>query len=148
MNIFEALRADHDYQRELLDELMETEGASDERKRIFLILKKVLSDHALAEERHFYVPLMKHDATQEKARHSVAEHHELDELVETLEKTDMSSAGWLANAKKLAHKLRHHLEEEEVEVFPLAGKTLNAGQKLELGESYRNEMGERADPAA
>ena len=33
--------------------------------------------------------MMEFDLTQEKARHSVAEHHELDELDETLEETGL-----------------------------------------------------------
>ncbi|MEC7815697.1 MAG: hemerythrin domain-containing protein [Pseudomonadota bacterium] len=146
MTIFEELRADHDKQRELVDQLLATSGASDERNRLFLNLKKQLENHALAEERHFYVPLMQFDATQEKARHSVAEHHDLDELIEAVSDTQQDSSAWLAHAKKLAHKLLHHLEEEEREVFPSAGKVLKESQKTELGSDYRNEMEKRASP--
>ena len=144
MTIFEELRVDHDKQRELIEQVLATSGASDERHRLFLNLKKALADHALAEERYFYVPLMQFDATQEKARHSVAEHHELDELVEALSETDQDSPGWLAHAKNLAHKVLHHLEEEEQEVFPHAGKALGEGEKSSLGSDYRSEMDKRA----
>lgn len=143
MTIFEELRADHDKQRKLIEQVLETHGASDERDRLFLNLKKELADHALAEERHFYVPLMQFDTTQEKARHSVAEHHELDELVDAVSSSDQDSPGWLAHAKNLAHKLLHHLEEEEKEVFTVAGKVLADDQKTSLGTDYRSEMEER-----
>lgn len=144
MTIFEELRADHDKQRELIDQVLATSGASEERDRLFLNLKKELADHALAEERYFYVPLMQFDATQEKARHSVAEHHELDELVEALSETGQDSPAWLAHAKNLAHKVLHHLEEEEREVFPQAGKALGDDEKASLGSDYRGEMNKRA----
>ena len=85
---------------------------------------------------------MKHDLTQEKSRHSVAEHHEMDELIEELEKTDMSSPGWIATAKKLGDRVIHHLDEEEHEVFQLAGKALTEKQKEELAKSYRQSMEE------
>ena len=49
MTIFEQLRADHETQRELIDQVLATSGASDERDRLFLNLKKQLEDHALAE---------------------------------------------------------------------------------------------------
>ena len=138
--VFEALRADHDRQRELVDQLVETEGASDERSELFDELKTELAAHADAEERFFYIPMMEFDLTQEKARHSVAEHHELDELVESLEETDMSSSSWLSTAKDLRERLTHHLDEEEQEVFQMAGKVLTETQKTDLASSYRGEV--------
>lgn len=146
MTIFEELRADHDKQRELINQVLGTSGASEERDRLFLNLKKQLEDHALAEERYLYVPLMKFDETQEKARHSVAEHHELDELIEALSNAEQDSPGWLSHAKNLAHKLLHHLEEEEKEVFPYAGKFLGDDEKSSLGSDYRAEMDKRTFP--
>ena len=146
MTIFEELRADHDRQRELVDQLLATSGATDERDRLFLNLKKQLEDHALAEERYFYVPLMQFDATQEKARHSVAEHHEIDELIEAVSDTGQDSSAWLAHAKNLAHKVLHHLEEEEQEVFPSAGKVLGENEKTSLGSDYRREIEKRNSP--
>lgn len=143
MNIFEALREDHQTQRSLADILIKTSGDSDGRAEIFAKLKAELSAHAAAEERHFYVPLMRDDMTQEKARHSVAEHHELDEYIEELESTDPSSPAWLATAKKLHHRLNHHLDEEEQEVFQLAGRVLKDGQKTALADAYVEDMEEQ-----
>lgn len=138
--VFEALRADHDTQRDLVSRLIETEGDSDDRTKLFAELKTELAAHADAEERFFYIPMMEFDLTQEKARHSVAEHHELDELVESLDETDMSSSSWLSTAKDLADRLTHHLDEEEQEVFQMAGKVLTETQKTDLAKSYRGEI--------
>lgn len=143
MTIFEELRADHDKQRDLVEQVLATSGASDERDRLFKALKTELEAHALAEERFFYVQLMQFDETQEKGRHSVAEHHELDELIEAVVSSDQDSPGWLAQAKNLADKLLHHLEEEEQEVFPVAGKVLSENEKGSLGADYRSEMSSR-----
>ena len=139
MNIFEALREDHDKQRTLVDILVKTHGDSDGRREIFDKLKKELRDHADAEERHFYIPLIESDLTQDKARHSIAEHHDIDELLEELEETDMSSPGWLAAAKKLHHEVNHHLDEEEHEVFQMAGKVLSDQQKEKLAKDFKAE---------
>lgn len=138
--IFEALRADHDTQRTLVELLTKTEGASEGRQELFDRLKNHLSAHAAAEERYFYVPLMEHDLTQEKARHSVAEHKELDDFVEQLEGYDLSSSQWLITAKEMAHRLEHHLDEEEREVFPVAGKALGDDEKTKLAADYRADM--------
>ncbi|MDC6351148.1 hemerythrin domain-containing protein [Zeaxanthinibacter sp. PT1] len=140
MNIFEALREDHDVQRDLVKRLIETSGDQDARDQLFIALRSELESHAEAEERHFYVPLIESDLTQEKARHSIAEHHEIDELIEELENTEYSSPGWLVTAKKLQEKVEHHLSEEEHEVFQMAGKVLTSKQKEDLAKSYQKYM--------
>lgn len=141
--IFDALRADHDLQRDLVKNLVKTSGDSDERTQLFESLKSELTAHAAAEEKFFYRPLMEHDLTLEKARHSVAEHKELDDLLESLGKTDMSSSGWLIEAKKLKERLTHHLDEEEHEVFQMAGKALNELQKTACATAYDKEKEKR-----
>lgn len=136
MNIFEALRQEHEIQRDLVKKLVATHGETEERKKIYEQLKHELKIHADAEERHFYVPLMQKDLTQEKARHSVAEHHEMDELMEQLDETEMSATNWLKIAKELEHKVTHHLDEEEHEVFQIAGKALTEKLKISLAADY------------
>ena len=138
--IFEALREDHDLQRNLIEKLVATEGASDDRKALFDELEAQLAAHAAAEERYFYVPLMEVDLTQDHARHSVAEHQELDDFVEQLNDYKMDASQWLITARELQERLIHHLDEEEVEVFPVAGKALDDDQKTELATSYRKDM--------
>src|SRR5690606_26672050 len=122
MNIFEALRQSHDLQRDLAAQLLQTSGDTPERTHLFQNYKIVLTAHATAEERHFYVPIMDDDSGVETARHGIAEHHEIDELIEQVEKADPSSPSWLATARKLADKVHHHLDEEEQRFFQLAGK--------------------------
>lgn len=140
MKIYEAIRNDHDIQRNLLKKLVETSGDSDKRNEIFYNLKKELDLHANAEERHFYKPLIPTDMMQEHARHGIAEHHEIDELIEQLEKTEMDSSAWLKIAKNLKEKVEHHLEDEERTFFQLSGKVLTEKQKNELGVKYNDYM--------
>ena len=140
MNIFEALRISHATQRSLADNLIATTGDSAERDLIFRELKAELAAHAAAEERFFYVPLIAHDMTQEPSRHGIAEHHEMDELVEKLEETSYSSPGWIAVARELHHKIYHHLSDEEQGIFQLAGKVLGEAEKLSLAREYEGEF--------
>ena len=143
MTIFEALRLSHEKQRTLMIDLTQTQGASEERELLFASTKKELKNHAISEERHFYKHLIDFDLTQEKGRHSVAEHKEIEDFIEELEETEMSSPAWLAIAKKLSERLTHHLDEEEHEVFQMAGKVLNEKQKSELAKLCLTEMKER-----
>jgi len=48
MNIFEAIRADHEVQRDLLDQLVQTSGDSPERREIFQEIKRELDIHSIA----------------------------------------------------------------------------------------------------
>lgn len=141
MNIFEALRQEHEIQRKLAAQLVKTANADvEDRRKIFENLKHELKIHADAEERHFYIPLMEKDLTQQKARHSVAEHHEMDELIEQLEDMEMDKSKWLQSAKDLQHLIEHHLDEEEQEVFQMAGKALTEKQKTSLAADYNKEI--------
>ena len=136
LNIFEALRESHERQRELYRQLIETRGDTPERQTLFEQLKAELLAHELAEERHFYIPLMEHDAGIDLSRHAIAEHHELDELVESLEEADPATPTWLPLARKLADKVEHHLKEEEHRFFQMAGKLLTDKQKMQLAKDY------------
>ena len=136
INIFEALRESHERQRELYRQLIETRGDTPERQTLFEQLKAELLAHELAEERHFYIPLMEHDAGIDLSRHAIAEHHELDELVESLEEADPATPTWLPLARKLADKVEHHLKEEEHRFFQMAGKLLTDKQKMQLAKDY------------
>ncbi len=139
MNIFEALRESHEIQRELVEQVTQTSGDTSERRELFAKLKGELSAHAVAEERHFYIPLMSDDAGVDLSRHAIAEHHEMDELVEKIEGTDLSSPAWLVHAKSLADTVLHHLKEEEQKFFQMAGKLLSEKQKKSLASAYLSE---------
>ncbi|ALE16243.1 hypothetical protein AMC99_00941 [Altererythrobacter epoxidivorans] len=116
--IFERLKQDHDRHRELLDKLLETSGETEERKELFTELTKELKAHAAAEEQALYSTMLRKPPTTDETRHSVAEHHEIDEALNDLAATDMSEGGWLTKFKTFAHDYRHHIDEEEEEHFP------------------------------
>ena len=142
MNIFEAIRKDHDTQRNLLKKLIETSGDTKERDQIFKAIKHELEVHANGEERHFYKHLISNDIMQEKARHGIAEHHEIDALIEKLEDTEYDSSSWLKTAKDLKEKVEHHLEDEEHTFFQLAGKVFSETKKITLAKDYTEYMNE------
>ncbi|TKJ75960.1 MULTISPECIES: hemerythrin domain-containing protein [Pseudomonas] len=140
MNIFEALRESHDRQRTYAKSLIETSGDTPERVEAYKLLKAELQAHETAEERHFYIPLMEYDNGVDLSRHAISEHHEMDEMMEELDETEMSSPAWLATAKKLSDKVHHHLKEEEQKFFQMAGKLLSEKQKEQLAGQYEKEF--------
>jgi len=138
-NIYERIRADHDKQRRLIDLVGKTQGDSDGRRELFARLRAEALSHAAVEERVFYSTLLAQELTRDKAGHSVSEHHEAEDIFEELEKMDMSSPGWLLRFKTLAEDLEHHMDEEEHEVFQLAGKVLSDEQEKQMAQQYANE---------
>ena len=140
MNIFEALRKSHERQRLLLKKLKDTSGDSAERRELWGELQRELQNHAGAEERYFYRPMMEHDASMERARHSIHEHQEIDGKIEEIRSSDFDSPGWLNLLNSLGELVEHHLEEEEHGVFQVAGKVLTEEQKSELAAGYLGQM--------
>lgn len=116
--IFERLKQDHDKHRDLLARISETHGESDERQNLFTELTKELKGHAAAEEQALYSTMMRKPPTTDDTRHSVAEHHEIDEMLNDLAATDMASGGWLNKFRSFEDRYLHHIKEEEDEHFP------------------------------
>ncbi|MDW6092536.1 hemerythrin domain-containing protein [Vibrio rhizosphaerae] len=139
-NIFDVLTESHEKQRLLLDSLMETSGDSPVRKEFYDNLKQELEQHAAAEERCFYAPLIESDKTIDMSRHGIAEHHAIDKMIAQLDETDRRSPAWLTLMKTLRHKVLHHLEEEEQRFFQMAGKVMSDEQKQQLANDYIQEM--------
>jgi tetraacyldisaccharide-1-P 4'-kinase len=82
--------------------------------------------------------MLDYNNTQDKARHSIAEHKEIDDYIEKLEATPMDTNAWLITAKDLIHKVNHHLDEEEKEIFVSAGIEFNDMQKIYQALKYKN----------
>lgn len=140
MNIFQALMVSHQTQRELCARLLDAKQATDESRSLFEELKSELAAHETAEERCFYVPLMQHDESVDLSRHAIAEHHEMDEMVEELEELDPHAVEWSVACQKLCDKIEHHLKEEEDKFFPQAGEVLSDEQKDQLAAEYEAEF--------
>lgn len=144
--IFDRLKQDHDRHRELLDKLLETSGDSAEREELFTELTKELKGHAAAEEQALYSTMLRKPPTTDETRHSVAEHHEIDEMLNDLAATDMAEGGWLTKFKTFAHDYRHHIEEEEEDHFPDFAKYLDDEDMKHMREVFdRRKDAEKAD---
>lgn len=136
-DIYQALRESHEIQRAWCTRLTRTRATNPQGRRdAFLTLKLELAAHAAAEERFLYAPMLMDDRGIDSARHALAEHHDLDELVAALGQLAPEGEAWGEKARELAHEVRHHLEEEERGFFQVSGKILTAAQKQRLGAQY------------
>lgn len=139
-NIYEALRESHETQRTLCRRLLRTKPDDPRAQEIFTTLRIELAAHAAAEERYLYAQILFDDMGLNSSRHALAEHHEIDECVESMEEARGKPDAWLALAKKLSHEVHHHLREEERKFFQLSGKILSDKQKVSLATRYRRDL--------
>jgi hemerythrin-like domain-containing protein len=144
-DIYEAIKADHEEHRALLDRIGDTQAASDDRRAAWSTFYYEVKSHAAAEEETFYSRLISRTWGQDVARHSVHEHQELDDLMEELNGKDMASPGWLETFGKLDHDYRHHIDEEENEVFAQARKEVPADEIQGYGERFLARKREERD---
>lgn len=140
-DIFDALIEKHEIQRALCDKLESTKDET-QRKALYEDLKLELEAHAAAEERHLYVPVMQHDEGLDLSRHAITEHHEMDEMMETLDDGRIGQEKWDKTCADLIHKVRHHLKEEENDFFKQARKILDTDLQQRLGALYQVEHAE------
>lgn len=124
-DIFGRLLEDHDRHRALLAMISATQGESTERKKLFKELVKELKSHAAAEEQALWSTVMRNPKTTDDARHAVAEHKEIDDMLADLAARDMGSSGWLRRFAGLRDEYLHHIREEEQEQFVHAQKHLS-----------------------
>ena len=123
-DIFGRLVEDHDKHRMLFAMLFETAPGSGDRRRLFRELVRDIKGHAAAEDQALWSTVLRDPDTTEDARHAVAEHHEMDEMLADMAARDMASAGWLRRLRKVQDEYLHHIREEEQEQFVAAQKHL------------------------
>lgn len=103
----------------------ETRGKSRDRARLFEALVLEIKGHAAAEEQALWSTVMRDPDTTEAARHAVAEHKKLDEILADLAARDKGSPGWLRRFARAKVEYLHHIREEEQEQFVAAEKHLS-----------------------
>ncbi|MFC3096312.1 hemerythrin domain-containing protein [Alteraurantiacibacter palmitatis] len=146
IDIFARLKEDHDKHRALFQRLEHTHGESEERRELFEQLTIELKAHAAAEEQALYSTMMRKPATTDETRHSVAEHHEIEEMLNDLAATSMATGAWLTKFRQLRHDYLHHIEEEEEDHFPGFAKHLTTEDEQHIRAVFdRRKRAEKAD---
>jgi hemerythrin superfamily protein len=115
-DIFDRLKQDHDLHRQLFERLSAASG--EEREELLVRLTRELKAHAAAEEQALYSTMMRKPPTTGETRHSVAEHKEIEDLLNDLAAADLASGEWDEKLAHLRHRYTHHIDEEEEENFP------------------------------
>lgn len=133
MEITELLTNDH---REV-DELFRRYHLSQRDDSIEELTKEIvheLSVHAAVEEIFVY-PLIRAtvDGGSDLANEAIDEHQEVKRLLADLEKLEAGSAEHSKTMEQVIEAVRHHVEEEEAELFPKLRDNANESTRDNLG---------------
>jgi len=134
--IFADLKADHDRHRSLLARIGDAPAEGPERATLFEAFRVEVTAHAAAEEESLYATMLANPELRDDARHSVAEHKEIDDFLGELAELDTASAEWTETFGKLRHRYEHHIDEEEEEMFPAAADKLSDAEEARLATVF------------
>ena len=137
---FAQLMDDHRQILGILNDMVAAPTASMDRSRLFLMLKRKLAKHAMAEEDVVY-PIVRNDsANGNERKHLYDEHAEMKVLLYEIENELMAGEDWNTSVGPLRELIRKHIDEEEREIFPqLRQQMEKAAQSKVSGQISREE---------
>ena len=144
MDAIAVLKRDHEEVERLFRQFEKlTERAHRSKQRIVMKIIRELAIHAAVEEMLFY-PAVRTAAMKANVRalkeaadtvlESLEEHHVVKWTLSELEKMKPEDERYDAKVQVLMESVRHHVEEEEEELFPKARRLLGDDLLLELGD--------------
>ena len=153
-DVIEILEQDHREVEEMFRELESLRGAStdEERSRRKDVTEQVtieLVRHSVAEEVLVY-PRVEQKVSKEEAEHAREEHAEAEETLQRLEKLDADDPSFDDELATLMEEIRHHIEEEEGEMFAHMRQVIDADELRSLGgqvEAFKKVAPTRPHPS-
>ena len=138
MDALSLLKADHDKVRELFAQAEKlSDRATTSRRALFDEIDEELTLHTKIEEKIFY-PAFRERAKKSEDRDEVLEAYEehavAKRLIKELERLEATDERYKAKLTVLIESVKHHADEEEREMFPMARKLFKSAELEEIGE--------------
>jgi len=136
-DVIEVLEHDHREVEEMFSELESLRGASTDeakgrRKELADQVTIELVRHSVAEEVLVY-PKVENRVSAEEAEHAREEHAEAEETLARLEKLDPDDSGFDDELATLMREIRHHIEDEEGQMFAHMRQVIDADELRRMG---------------
>ena len=136
-DVIEILEQDHREVEQMFAELASLRGASTEearsrRKEVTEQVTIELVRHSVAEEVLVY-PQVEAKVSAEEAEHARQEHAEAEETLHRLEKLDADDPAFDDELATLMAEIRHHIEDEEGQMFAHMRQVIDADELRKLG---------------
>lgn len=136
MDALTLLKNDHKTVEDLFKKFEKAgDNAHKTKQKLVQRMIQELSVHAAVEETTFY-PFVKgvNEELTSDVLESLEEHHVVKWLLSELDGMSPTAERFDAKVTVLTESVRHHVEEEERDMFPLVRKALSRDQLNELGE--------------
>jgi len=132
--VIEVLVQDHREVDQLFEQARAAASGEMRRELADQIIAELVR-HSVAEEQFLYPAVREHLSDgDERADHEISEHQEAEELMKEIEKLDAGDPELAAKLQKLEQEIKHHVAEEEGEVFPALQAKLGAHALVELAD--------------
>ena len=136
-DVIEVLEHDHREVEQMFAELESLRGASTEeaksrRKAVAEQVTIELVRHSVAEEVLVY-PQVEKKVSAEEVEHARKEHAQAEETLQRLEKLDADDPAFDDELATLMGEIRHHIDEEEGEMFAHMRQVIDADELRKLG---------------
>jgi hypothetical protein len=137
-DVIEILEQDHREVEQMFAELESLRGAATEeaksrRKTVTEQVTIELVRHSVAEEVLVY-PQVEQKVSAEEAEHARKEHAEAEETLHRLEKLDADDPAFDDELATLMDEIRHHIEDEEGQMFVHMRQVIDADDLRTLGD--------------
>ena len=129
---FEILKLEHRAVDTLFEQLLQTQE-TDKKKRTALLLaiKQGLTKHALQEEDVVY-PALRENGIEADTKELYAEHADIKTYLHELEQKPKDDPNWIERVRSFHELIRHHVREEEEEIYPRFRDQLSAEQNAKI----------------
>jgi hemerythrin-like domain-containing protein len=141
-NAIEMLREDHRKVKKLFEDFEQTEQDRS-KERIVEDTLRELEVHATLEEEIFYPAAEERVGEKESIDEAREEHHVVKLLIGELKKMSADDDRYAAKYTVLAESVKHHIQEEESELFPKLEGKLDAEEVGAEMESRKKQLQEQ-----
>ena len=146
--VLDPLREDHHKVKQLFEDF-EAATETEEKQRIVQDAIKALQQHCYVEEKVLYPAFLPALDEEQLMREALEEHHVVHLLIAELKKLKPDDDRYDAKFTVLAENVRHHIKEEEGEMFPQVEESdldwASLADKASEAKRQFSSKGERAD---
>ncbi len=138
MNALDLLKKDHEEVKALFKKAEELgERATTSRRDLFEQIDEAITLHSKIEEKLLYPPFKeraKKSEQKDEVLEAYEEHGVAKRLIKELEGLEPTDERYKAKIQVLGEAVKHHADEEEKEMFPMARQLFSEEELEEMGE--------------
>lgn len=136
-DILTLIEADHRKVDQLFEEIESSKGAK-KIQDCFNQIYKELTLHAQAEELVFYPAMREYEETEEYIEEAEEEHNSAKILLEQIKSLKPGDDEFKTKLQHLMEAIKHHVEEEENEIFSAVRECMDEEELQQLGTEFQS----------